>query len=229
MKKFKKALVLFLCAVLLVAGSVAGTLAYLQAKSDVVQNTFTVGDVQIDLDEADVNEYGVKLNDNRVKANDYKLLPGHTYVKDPTVTVKADSEESYIRMFVTINKQAELDTIFTAINAERAVKGLPALTIANVLTGVDNTKWIYFAEVENTDNTRTYEFRYHDTVSTVDATDMRLEPLFTQIKMPGEITNAQLQTLYAADKTDNLKIDVVAQAIQADGFETADLAWAEWK
>ena len=229
MKKFKKALVLFLCAVLLVAGSVAGTLAYLQAKSDVVQNTFTIGDVQIDLDEADVNEYGVKLNENRVKANEYKLLPGHSYIKDPTVTVKADSEESYIRMFVTINKQAELDAIFTAINAERAGKGLDALTIADVLTGFDNAIWTRYAEVENTDNTRTYEFRYYKTVSTVDAGDMRLEPLFTKIEMPGEITNAQLKTLYAADATKDLKIDVVAEAIQADGFDTADKAWAQWK
>ena len=228
MKKFKKALVLFLCAVLLVAGSVAGTLAYLQAKSDVVQNTFTIGDVQIDLDEANVDEYGDLADLSRVKSNEYKLLPGHDYIKDPTVTVKADSEESYIRMFVTINKQAQLDAIFTVINEERANNNLDPLTIANVLTGADNNKWIPFAEVENNNNTRTYEFRYYKTVSTVDAGDMRLEPLFTKIEMPGEITNAQLKTLYAANATDNLKIDVVAEAIQADGFDTADAAWAEW-
>ena len=229
MKNLKKTLALLLCAVLLVAGSVAGTLAYLTS-NDTVVNTFTVGDVQIYLDEKDVDgsntapEAGVTGRD---KANDYHLLPGHEYDKDPTVTVKAGSEESYIRMLVTINKQAELDAIFTAINAERAAK-TPAqtpLTIDDVLTGFDNTKWIPYAETENPDNTRTYEFRYYQTVSTVGGTDEPLEPLFTQIVMPDEITNAQLKTLYTAGATNNLKIEVVAHAIQADGFANADAAW----
>jgi predicted ribosomally synthesized peptide with SipW-like signal peptide len=41
MKNAKKAILLTLCAILLVAGSVAGTLAYLTDRSS-VENTFTV-------------------------------------------------------------------------------------------------------------------------------------------------------------------------------------------
>ena len=48
MKNLKKALVLLLCAILLVVGSVMGTLAYLTSQ-DQVTNTFTVGNVEIDL------------------------------------------------------------------------------------------------------------------------------------------------------------------------------------
>ena len=96
MKTRSKALLLTLCAVLLVAASVLGTMAYLTS-TDSVENTFTVGSVAITLDEAKVNTDGtVVANADRVKKNDYKLMPGHTYTKDPTVHVAAGSENSWI-------------------------------------------------------------------------------------------------------------------------------------
>lgn len=52
-----KALLMSLCAVLLVAASVLGTMAYLTDSKD-VKNTFTVGNVAIKLDEAKVDENG---------------------------------------------------------------------------------------------------------------------------------------------------------------------------
>ena len=54
MKTRSKALVLTLCAVLLVVATVMGTMAYLTS-TDTVTNTFTVGKVAITLDEAKVN------------------------------------------------------------------------------------------------------------------------------------------------------------------------------
>lgn len=74
MKTKSKALLLTLCAVLLVAASVLGTMAYLTS-TDTVTNTFTVGKVEIKLDETDVtNPTG-----SRVQANSYKLMPAlHT-------------------------------------------------------------------------------------------------------------------------------------------------------
>lgn len=95
MKSNKKALLLALCALLLVAGSVFGTYAYLTSK-DTVTNTFTVGKVNITLDETDVDVYGVKDSETRVKTNTYKLVPGHTYTKDPIVHLAAGSEASYL-------------------------------------------------------------------------------------------------------------------------------------
>ena len=104
MKGKKKVILTVLCAVLLVVGSVLGTMAYLTSNDEVV-NTFTVGNVQIKLDEAKANTDG-SLSDNgatRVKANSYKLLPGHTYNKDPMVTVLKGSESSYVKMTVTFS------------------------------------------------------------------------------------------------------------------------------
>ena len=95
MKKTSKALLLSLCAVLLVTASVLGTIAYLTSQDQVV-NTFTVGNVAITLDETGVDVNGEQDSNNRVKANEYKLLPGHTYTKDPIVHVDANSEDCYL-------------------------------------------------------------------------------------------------------------------------------------
>lgn len=97
MKKQKKVLALVLCAVMLVASSVLATMAYLTAQTDVVKNTFTVGNVVIDLDEAKVDVYGDEVEGaDRVKANEYKLIPGHNYTKDPIVYVEKGSEPAYV-------------------------------------------------------------------------------------------------------------------------------------
>lgn len=97
MKTKKKALVLSVCAMLLVVTTVFVTVAFLTSTTEKVRNTFTVGQVEITLDEADVDEYGVPIPEaERVLGNEYKLIPGHTYVKDPTIHVDEDSEDSWI-------------------------------------------------------------------------------------------------------------------------------------
>lgn len=96
MKKTRKILAMAACAVLLVCISVGATVAYLTA-TESVTNTFTVGKVAITLDEAKVGTDGTPVvNADRVKANEYKLLPGHTYTKDPTIHVANDSEPCYL-------------------------------------------------------------------------------------------------------------------------------------
>ncbi len=94
--KVMKSLVVAVCAIALIAVTIAGTVAYLTDIAE-VKNTFTVGNVGITLDEAKVTEYGVEVVDaDRVKQNEYKLIPGHTYKKDPTIHVDAGSENCYI-------------------------------------------------------------------------------------------------------------------------------------
>ena len=69
MRTKTKALTLSLCAVLLVVTTVFATMAYLTSQ-DSVNNTFTVGKVEITLDEAQVNDYGVPTDPAaRVKAH----------------------------------------------------------------------------------------------------------------------------------------------------------------
>lgn len=101
MRTKTKALALALCAVLLVVTTVFVTMAFLTSK-DSVKNTFTVGKVTITLDEADVKSDGTYESNKeaRVDTNEYKLIPGHTYIKDPTIHVADDSEECWL--FVTV-------------------------------------------------------------------------------------------------------------------------------
>lgn len=96
MKSKKKVFLTVLCAAALVVASVLGTMAYLTSKTGPVTNTFTVGNVAITLNETDVTPMGVKDTDTKVTENSYKLIPGHTYIKDPTVHVTAGSEESWL-------------------------------------------------------------------------------------------------------------------------------------
>ena len=213
MKKKTKALMLVLCAVLLVTASVLGTMAYLTSQDKVV-NTFTVGNVAIKLDEAKANTDGsLAEGATRVKENSYKLLPGHTYNKDPMVTVKNGSEESYIKMTVTFTKANELDAIFAPAGAD----------MTSIFNGYDTANWIYKGNTKDaTANTRTYEFWYKETVSAPTA-DVALDALFDSITVPGTITNEQLATIK------DMTITVNAYAIQADGFANADAAWAAFK
>ena len=96
MKTKSKALLMTLCAVLLVAASVLGTMAYLTSTTGEVKNTFSIGKIAITLDEAPVNEYGEVVDGARRTQNQYKLVPNHEYKKDPTVHVTGNSENSYI-------------------------------------------------------------------------------------------------------------------------------------
>lgn len=118
--KFTKILCLVMGAILLVTGTVAVTLAYLKAETDPVTNTMTVGKVEIKLDEAAVNLYGDVIDENadRVTENEYRLVPGEEYVKDPMITVAEDSEKCYVYfgLYIDPKVQAVLDTANNVIS-----------------------------------------------------------------------------------------------------------------
>ena len=121
MKTTKKALLLALCAVLLVVSTVFATLAYLTTEVKVVKNTFTVGEIEIILDEAKVTEYGVVEGTTRVIENTYKLMPGHEYTKDPTIHVAKGSEECYLFVKITDDIVAIQDN--TTVATQMAANG----------------------------------------------------------------------------------------------------------
>lgn len=96
MKNAKKVLALLLCAVLLVGASVAGTLAYLTSQ-DSATNTFTVGKVEIDLKEYQVDaQTGIKTKEEVDGLQDLELVPGREIQKNPFIKVSADSETCWL-------------------------------------------------------------------------------------------------------------------------------------
>ena len=240
MKTRSKALLLTLCAVLLVAASVLGTMAYLTS-TDTVTNTFTIGKVEIKLDEAKVNANGIPVEGAaRVTGNSYKLMPGNTYTKDPTVTVKAGSEESYVRMKVTFNNAKAIialctDPEYADVDPSGVENAYPLIRMVKFVEA-NAAKWDgiipdnmvetedmladakYFA-YDKTADTLTYIFYYKAVVSGANG-DVVLPVLFDSIEVPGWATGEQLA------KLNNFQITVVAEAIQAGTFANADDAWA---
>ena len=241
MKTKSKALLLTLCAVLLVAASVLGTMAYLTSSAE-VKNTFTVGKVEIKLDEAKVTADGIPVEGAaRVTENSYKLMPGTTYTKDPTVTVLKGSEDSYVRMKVTFNNAKAIIALCTDPEFADEVTGVenafPLIRMVNFVKA-NAAKWDgiipdnmvetedmlampkYFA-YDKTADTLTYIFYYRETVTATTA-DVVLPVLFDSIKVPEWVTGAQLA------KLNNFKITVVAEAIQAGSFDNAADAWSHF-
>ena len=111
----KRVLLLVLCAALLVGASVAGTVAYLTSQ-DATTNTFTVGKVEITLQEYEVDQQTGKKTQTKVESlTDLELVPGRVIEKNPFITVDSDSEtcwlfvkiENELGNAVTINGLAE--------------------------------------------------------------------------------------------------------------------------
>ncbi|MBE6572881.1 MAG: hypothetical protein E7652_00635 [Ruminococcaceae bacterium] len=203
MKKGKKVLLLAASALLLVSLSVGLTVAYF-TDSDEVKNVFTVGNVDISIDEE-----GAEENDDGSYGQTYEdIVPGEVYPKAPTVTVEEGSLESYVRMMVTVKFENALDDTYLGDKLD------------GIFKGVDNEKWILNAKTVADDMTSVvYEYRYASTVAAPDAAVV-LEPIFTDVQFDGEIWGNELKNL------DNMQINVEGHAIQAFGFADADAAWA---
>lgn len=232
MKKSSKTLLMMFSAVTLVATSVFGTIAYF-TDSDSATNTFTVGQVLLDLDEAKVNTDGTYVRDieNRDIKNKYHLMPGHTYIKDPTVHVEAKSENCYV--FVTVKNQiAEIewndDDTYDSIEKQMKSNGWEVLIekVNDVNKNVKKDDLDVF--VYNGDKADRYIVPKN-----TDQTDLIV---FENFRIDGDSVIGRGDSTGAAPtgmhyiedyKTvgEEGTIVVTAYAVQADGFETALAAW----
>ncbi len=107
----KKALILVSALTMVFTATVGGTVAWLISSTDKVTNTFTYGDINIELDETDTNiddNEGEGDGDNDPNTNTYEMVPGTSITKDPTITVKGDSEACWL--FVELTESANFGT-----------------------------------------------------------------------------------------------------------------------
>jgi len=111
-----KAFAVILAAVLILGGTIGGTMAWLIDGTTAMKNTFTDSDVDIELTESE------NLN--------LQMIPGHTITKDPKVTVYEKSEACYV--FVKINKSGNYDDY------------LAPYTVADDWTLVDGENNVYY-------------------------------------------------------------------------------------
>ena len=146
-------------------------------------------------------EVAKQADASRVLTNDYKLVPGHTYIKDPEVHVTADSEDSYV--FVKVE------------NGIAALESSDADTIAEQM----EAKGWFLVEGE----TDVYFYgTSEDAIKVVEGGEnLRV---FDQFVIDD---NAVLTDADGESVADN--VTITAYAIQADGFSTTPIKdiWAE--
>ena len=218
----KNLLVVLLAMMLVCVMSVAGTIAWLQADTDPVVNTFTVGDVKFDenlehgLDEAVVDVFGAYKTDvfNRDIENTYKLIPGQSYIKDPTIHLAAENEPAYVFVEV-INPIVDIEAD-TTIAAQMTANGWSLL-------GANYPNIYVYKDIVHTltDGSETQANLEKDAVAvalskkTVAAGSYDI-PVFATFTLKN---NADVAG-YAAEK-----IEVKAFIIQANNFANAEAAW----
>ena len=127
----KKGLALVLALALMVVGAVAGTLAWLTAKSDTVTNTFTTSDITVKLAETK----GQGTSNEKM----FKMIPGYEIEKDPKAWVVSGSEDCYL--FV------KLDWANDTYTSGAESKNYLDWAIAEGWQPVPNTNNVYFREV----------------------------------------------------------------------------------
>ena len=202
MKKFRelsgKLVVAMLAVTLLIGCAIGGTVAWLTATTDSVVNTFTYGDINIDLWETkDGMHTESRLNENGYVVNarsDLKIIPGVDLPKDPTVTVKAGSEACWL--FVKVEE------------AGKFVDGKVTYSIAEGWIALTGQPGVYYREVPAA------------------AADTEFGVIKdNKIIVSSDLTKAEINKLTGADKTP--KLTFTAYAVQKDGIADAATAWTK--
>jgi predicted ribosomally synthesized peptide with SipW-like signal peptide len=210
----KKILILTLCIALLAVAAVGGTLAYF-TDTEEVTNTFTVGNVKIELLESQLlRAEGITDEAIAADAEGYaaylaqagkNILPGISVKKAPYIR-NTGSNNAYVRLRMLI--PVELVDIVTCVYTSEAVTDgsvTDPVKLANVT--IDGVEYAQFAVVYN---------------EKLAPEAMTYWPVFSQVKLNEDVTSEDVAGL--TDATFNIILQ--ADAIQADTFETAAAAFA---
>lgn len=141
----KRKLIIALALCLALALGIGGTMAYLTATTGPVVNTFTIGNVGLELKET---KGTLDANGN----HQFKMVPGNTIDKDPTVTVTVGSENCWL--FVKLVKANNFDAYLTYDMAEG-------------WTELDKVQHpgVYYREVKQADTFRSFSVLKGDQVT----------------------------------------------------------------
>ena len=134
----KKTLLTILCTVLACSCVMGVTLAFLMDKTETITNTFTVGKVDIGLEET--------------TGPNYKMIPGASIKKDPKVTVYAGSEACWL---------------FVKIEETNNTAGYITYTLDG-WTAVDGEAGVYSKAVSASDNDQEFSVFTGDKVTVSD-------------------------------------------------------------
>lgn len=185
----KKTLITILATVLVCCCVVGGTLAWLMDSTQTITNTFTVGDIEIELEETTTT---------------YKMVPGNKIAKDPKVTVLAESEACWL--FVKIEKSANFDIYLTY----RVAEGWEELTEGS---------GIYYREVDATGKDAPESFYVLQSATDFESGYVTVNTTVTADQLAAVATNNQPTlsfTAYAVQK-DNVATATAAWSVATTG------------
>lgn len=158
-----KTAIFIISATLFITVTVGTTFAFLMSASRPLNNTFTLGNVKIALKETTGNEY--------------KIIPGATINKNPTVTQMAGSEACWL--YVEIKKSSDFDDYMTYELADGW----------QLLSGVNN---VYYREAPETDTDIDYQIIKDNAVLVYDTvTEEKLKEIVNKPNL--EITAFAIQ------------------------------------
>lgn len=210
----KRFVAILLCVTLVALAAIGATFAYL-TDTKLVNNTFTMGNVKITLDETNVND----PEGDRVTSNAYNVYPGAVVTKDPIVH-NVGGNAAYIRATVNVSNWMNLCAAYYPDFKETFPNdGYKAAL--NLLVGELGEGWSVVG-VEAGDTFTIGQFdakfilKYDGKLAAGDDTTA----MFQSVTIPAGIDNANTDSFSG--------VKVVAQAIQADGFETWEAAFAAY-
>lgn len=205
----KRFVAILLCVTLVALAAIGATFAYL-TDTKTVDNTFTMGNVKITLDETNVND----PTGDRVTSNAYNVYPGAVVTKDPIVH-NTGKNGAYVRAVVTIEDgmnwlglynenvwTAPQEAAFNAMINNTLGDGWELVDIPYDMSGPNHPTSDFVATLKYTKVLEAGK----DTTA-----------MFSQIAFPTKLTGNDVTT--RIDQNGEFGINVVAQAIQADGFE----------
>lgn len=210
----KRFVAILLCVTLVALAAIGATFAYL-TDTKTVDNTFTMGNVAIKLDETDIkNPTGA-----RVTSNAYNVYPGAVVTKDPIVH-NTGKNAAYIRATVNVSNWMNLvGAYYPDFKYTFGQEGYKAAL--NLLVGELGEGWsVVGVEAGDTFTIGQFDAKFILKYDGKLAAKADTTAMFQTVTIPAGIDNAN---------TDSFKeVKVVAQAIQADGFDTWEAAFAAY-
>jgi len=202
-----KAVALILAAGLVAGGTIGGTVAWLATKSTSVVNTFTAGNIDIELNETKGTVSGSE--------NVFKMVPGTTIEKDPTVKFTSDSEACWL--FVKVVESDGASNLITTDTADATT--YIKYSVHDSWKELDGSTGVYYKKLTETEAKTGVEY----TILTDNI-----------VSVPDSVTKAMLDKVGTGVGEVNPQLTFTAYAIQQTGFDdsgdeqvNAKKAWAE--
>lgn len=210
----KRFVAILLCVTLVALAAIGATFAYL-TDTKTVNNTFTMGNVAIKLDETDIKN----PNGDRVTSNEYNVYPGAVVTKDPIVH-NTGKNAAYIRATVNVSNWMNLCAAYYPDFKETFPNdGYKAAL--NLLVGELGEGWsVVGVEAGDTFTIGQFDAKFILKYEGALAAGADTTAMFQTVTIPAGIDNANTDSFSG--------VTVVAQAIQADGFDTWEAAFAAY-